>query len=63
MAKKKEETIEAVETEEVETVEVEKPKKSEWKIWTESELAVLPREEYLKAEEDIRLGKASVKKD
>lgn len=58
MAKKTEleENIEAVETEEVET-----PKKSEWKVWTEEELAVLPREEYQKVEADIRNGKATVK--
>lgn len=58
MAKKTEleENIEAVETEEVET-----PKKSEWKVWTEEELAVLPREEFQKVEADIRSGKATVK--
>ena len=58
MAKKAEleENIEAVETEEVET-----PKKSEWKVWTEEELAVLPREEFQKVEADIRNGKATVK--
>jgi len=58
MAKKTEleENIEAVETEEVET-----PKKSEWKVWTEEELAVLPREEFQKVEADIRNGKATVK--
>ena len=51
-----EENIEAVETEEVET-----PKKSGWKVWTEEELAVLPREEFQKVEADIRNGKATVK--
>jgi len=58
MAKKTEleENIEAVETEEVET-----PKKSEWKVWTEEELAVLPRDEFQKVEADIRNGKATVK--
>lgn len=58
MAKKTEleEDIEAVETEEVET-----PKKSGWKVWTEEELAVLPREEFQKVEADIRNGKATVK--
>ena len=58
MAKKTEleENIEAVETEEVET-----PKKSEWKVWTEEELAVLPREEFQKVEAEIRNGKATVK--
>ena len=58
MAKKTEleEDIEAVETEEVGT-----PKKSEWKVWTEEELAVLPREEFQKVEADIRNGKATVK--
>ena len=63
MAKKTEleENIEAVETEEVETEEVKAPKKSEWKVWTEEELAVLPREEFQKVEADIRNGKATVK--
>lgn len=58
MAKKTEleENIEAVETEEVET-----PKKSGWKVWTEEELAVLPREEFQKVEAEIRNGKATVK--
>ena len=57
MAKKKEEiSIDAVETEEVET-----PKKSGWKVWTEAELAVLPRDEFQKVEADIRNGKATVK--
>ena len=58
MAKKTEleDNIEAVETEEVET-----PKKSGWKVWTEEELAVLPREEFQKVEADIRNGKATVK--
>ena len=51
-----EENIEAVETEEVET-----PKKSGWKVWTEEELAVLPREKFQKVEADIRNGKATVK--
>jgi hypothetical protein len=56
MAKKTElqEDIEAVET-------VEAPKKSEWKVWTEEELAVLPRDEFQKVEADIRNGKATVK--
>jgi len=65
MAKKKEEiSIDAVETEEVEAEEVETAKiekKSEWKVWTEEELAVLPREEFQKVEADIRNGKATVK--
>lgn len=70
MAKKKEEiSIDAVETETVETEEVEAEevetakieKKSEWKVWTEEELAVLPREEFQKVEADIRNGKATVK--
>lgn len=65
MAKKKEEiSIDAVEAEEVEAEEVETAKiekKSEWKVWTEEELAVLPREEFQKVEADIRNGKATVK--
>jgi hypothetical protein len=50
---------EEVEAEEVETAKIEK--KSEWKVWTEEELAVLPREEFQKVEADIRNGKATVK--
>ena len=65
MAKKKEEiSIDAVEAETVETEEVETAKiekKSGWKVWTEEELAVLPREEFQKVEADIRNGKATVK--
>lgn len=65
MAKKKEEiSIDAVETEGVEAEEVETAKiekKSGWKVWTEEELAVLPREEFQKVEADIRNGKATVK--
>lgn len=65
MAKKKEEiSIDAVEAETVEAEEVETAKiekKSGWKVWTEEELAVLPREEFQKVEADIRNGKATVK--
>ena len=65
MAKKKEEiSIDAVEAETVEAEEVETAKiekKSGWKVWTEEELAVLPREEFQKVEADIRNGKAAVK--
>lgn len=60
MATKK--TVETVETEEVKTPEVETEKKSESKkVWTEEELAVLPRERFLEIEADIRNGKATVK--
>ena len=44
-------------------VVVEKKADQPKKVWTEAELAVLPREEYLKAEADIKSGKASVKVD
>jgi hypothetical protein len=60
MAKKKvEEVAEVVEAEEV---KAEEATKKVWiKVWTEEELAVLPREEFQKVEADIRNGKATVK--
>ena len=69
MAKKKElkaVTIEeeAVETPVEETVKpIETPKvkaQTNIKVWTEEELAVLPRDKFLKIEADIRNGKAKV---
>ena len=69
MAKKKElkaVTIkeEAVETPVEETVKpIETPKvkaQTNIKVWTEEELAVLPRDKFLKIEADIRNGKARV---
>ena len=69
MAKKKElkaVTIEeeAVETPVEETVKpIETPKvkaQTDIKVWTEEELAVLPRDKFLKIEADIRNGKAKV---
>lgn len=69
MAKKKElkaVTIEeeAVETPVEETVRpIETPKvkaQTNIKVWTEEELAVLPRDKFLKIEADIRNGKARV---
>lgn len=68
MAKKKElkaVAVEAVETPVEETVKpIETPKvkaQTNIKVWTEEELAVLPREEFQKVEADIRNGKATVK--
>ena len=53
------EKISTVEMEKIETIEV---KEQKWvKTWTYEELSVLPRDEYLKAEADIRSGKAKVK--
>lgn len=68
MAKKKElkaVTIEeAVETPVEETAKpIETPKvkaQTNIKVWTEEELAVLPRDKFLKIEADIRNGKARV---
>lgn len=68
MAKKKElkaVTIEeAVETPVEETAKpIETPKvkaQTNIKVWTEEELAVLPRDKFLKIEADIRDGKARV---
>lgn len=55
---KKEVTIEAVEK----PVKVETPKK-EVKEWTYDELAILPRDQYLKVEADIKAGRATVKQE
>lgn len=69
MAKKKElkaVTVEeeAVETPVEETVKpIETPKvkaQTNIKVWTEEELAILPRDKFLKIEADIRDGKARV---
>lgn len=68
MAKKKElkavTVEEAVETPVEETVKpIETPKvkaQTNIKVWTEEELAVLPRDKFLKIEADIRDGKARV---
>lgn len=43
----------------VEIAPVEEPKQ-EVKVWTYDELVVLPRDEYLKVENDVRSGKARV---
>ena len=43
----------------VETTHVVEPKQ-EVKVWTYDELVVLPRDEYLKVENDVRSGKARV---
>lgn len=60
MAKKKvKEVYEELPVEE-EVVELDAPK-SEVKVWTYEELVILPRDEYLKVESDIRAGKAKVK--
>lgn len=69
MAKKKELKAVTIEEEAVETpVEeavkpIETPKvkaQTNIKVWTEEELAVLPRDKFLKIEADIRDGKARV---
>lgn len=60
MAKKKvKEVYEELPVEE-EVVEIDAPK-PEVKVWTYEELVILPRDEYLKVESDIRAGKAKVK--
>lgn len=46
----------------VETTPVVEPKQ-EVKVWTYDELVVLPRDEYLRVEKDIRSGKAKVQID
>jgi len=59
MAKKKELKAVTIEEEAVETPKVKA--QTNIKVWTEEELAVLPREEFQKVEADIRNGKATVK--
>jgi len=64
MAKKKAKEIHIEEAElpvEEEVVEEYVAPKNEVKVWTYDELVVLPRDEYLKVECDIRAGKAKVK--
>lgn len=64
MAKKKVKDVaveDIVETPEVEAVEETETPKSKVKEWTYDELVLLPREEYLKVEAEIRSGKAKVK--
>ena len=57
-----EKTIEdIVETPVEETVKPIETPKQEVKIWTYDELVLLPREEYLKIEADIKAGRAKVK--
>lgn len=51
--KKKEEDI-------VEETKETKETKNNVKIWTEEELAILPREEFLEIEKQIKEGKAKV---
>lgn len=69
MAKKKELKAVTIEEEAVETpveetvkpIETSKVKaQTNIKVWTEEELAVLPRDKFLKIEADIRNGKARV---
>lgn len=68
MAKKKElkavaveETVETPVEETVKPIETPKVKaQTNIKVWTEEELAVLPRDKFLKIEADIRNGKARV---
>lgn len=66
MAIKKKKVVEkvvekAVETPVEETVKPTPTPKQEVKEWTYDELVLLPRDEYLKVEQDIRTGKAKVK--
>lgn len=53
----------AVETPIEETVKPTPAAKPQVKEWTYDELVILPREEYLKVEADIKAGKAKVKQE
>lgn len=62
LKKKKAVTIEEVEAPKVDTPEiVEKKNKSEVKEWTYDELVLLPREEFLKVQADVKAWKAKFK--
>lgn len=61
-AKKKVVAIEEVEAPKVDTPEiVEEEKKPEVKEWSYDELVLLSREDFLRVENDVRLGKAKFK--
>ena len=59
--KKKAVTIEEVEAPKVDTPEIVKENKSEVKEWSYDELVLLPREEFLKVQADVKAWKAKFK--
>ena len=62
MAKKKELKAVTIEEETVKPIETPKVKaQANIKVWTEEELAVLPREEMYAVIADIEAGKATIK--
>ena len=62
LKKKKAVTIEEVEAPKVDTPEiVEKEVKAEVKEWSYDELVLLPREEFLKVQADVKAWKAKFK--
>lgn len=61
LKKKKAVTIEEVEAPKVDTPEIVKENKSEVKEWSYDELVLLPREEFLKVQADVKAWKAKFK--
>ena len=61
LKKKKTVTIEEVEAPKETTPEIVKENKSEVKEWSYDELVLLPREEFLKVQADVRAWKAKFK--
>ena len=59
--KKKSVTIEEVEAPKETTPEIVKEDKAEVKEWSYDELVLLPREEFLKVQADVRAWKAKFK--
>lgn len=61
LKKKKTVTIEEVEAPEETTPEIVKENKAEVKEWSYDELVLLPREEFLKVQADVKAWKAKFK--
>ena len=61
LKKKKTVTIEEVEAPKETTPEIVKENKAEVKEWSYDELVLLPREEFLKVQADVRAWKAKFK--
>ena len=61
LKKKKAVTIEEVEAPKVDTPEIVKENKAEVKEWSYDELVLLPREEFLKVQADVKAWKAKFK--
>ena len=61
LKKKKAVTIEEVEAPKVDTPEIVEKEEAEVKEWTYDELVLLPREEFLKVQADVKAWKAKFK--